>query len=183
MKCPHQTKIGLFGTSEVVGCALLDTSLGWSAGIGIEVCKLCQSETASPQPPNPHQTNHSIVTKQFLRLCRLPLMSYKVDEAFVRTWGSTREAIIAKLKPLGIDNLEKVSPCRHATNDIACIHRGKKIDLQDCETCYGRVRVFVFSCVVHEKCTISKEISKYQVCTNCNDRAPTTKRDSISHKT
>ena len=67
-------------------------------------------------------------------------------------------------------------PQRHEMRE-QCHHRGEKIERVNCPTCQGNVRVTVFTCPLHERCTISKPIADAQTCRGCPDytspQAPT----------
>lgn len=51
-----------------------------------------------------------------------------------------------------------------------CDHRGEQVDLIECPTCGGTVKLKVFVCAVHQKCTIGKMMPGMGCCTACYDR-------------
>jgi hypothetical protein len=48
-----------------------------------------------------------------------------------------------------------------------CIHHGEKIGERLCETCEGRVQVFIFECAQFGKCTDKKKFADLAGCTGC----------------
>jgi hypothetical protein len=51
----------------------------------------------------------------------------------------------------------------------ACRHRGEAIDLIECPTCQGRIRLKVFACTVHGQCTIDTPLLIVACCKQCPD--------------
>jgi hypothetical protein len=75
------------------------------------------------------------------RLCWL----YHHDRAYRALWDSTARA---------------VAPCRH---------RGEAIDLVECPTCQGRIRLKVFACDVYGRCTVDPFVPGTACCSGCLD--------------
>lgn len=51
-----------------------------------------------------------------------------------------------------------------------CAHRGGHVGESLCRTCSGSVRVKVFECAVHGRCTVQKPVNGAATCTGCKDR-------------
>ena len=66
-----------------------------------------------------------------------------------------------------------VSIGRKSANPVRpAAHRGGKIDEAACPSCKGRVRVFVFSCAKHGRCTVRKTLDLITGCNACGDYSP-----------
>ena len=50
-----------------------------------------------------------------------------------------------------------------------CIHRKNVISERECQTCSGNVRIKVFSCELHNSCTVRKPIEDLPCCITCED--------------
>jgi hypothetical protein len=54
---------------------------------------------------------------------------------------------------------------------ISCRHRGIVREEVDCATCNGSVRIKVFDCPLHERCTVGKRLEDTTCCLTCEDFA------------
>jgi hypothetical protein len=54
-----------------------------------------------------------------------------------------------------------------------CLHLGEPIGEQKCETCPGNVRLKIFACALHQKCTPQKQLAGVTCCAACPDFAAT----------
>ncbi len=45
-----------------------------------------------------------------------------------------------------------------------CRHRGEAVDLVECPSCHGRIRLKVFACAVHGRCTTDTPLSTLACC-------------------
>lgn len=63
---------------------------------------------------------------------------------------------------------------KQATDQFACAHRGPETgEVVECKSCRGRVRLKVYDCVVHGRCTIARHVPNVQACcARCPDRSP-----------
>lgn len=60
-----------------------------------------------------------------------------------------------------------------AEGNGGCQHLGGETgDLQECGSCSGRVRIKLFRCEVHDRCTISKKLDGVACCGGCPDKSP-----------
>ena len=50
-----------------------------------------------------------------------------------------------------------------------CRHRSAAIDLVECPTCQGRIRLKVFACAVHGQCTSDTALPTIGCCKRCPD--------------
>lgn len=50
-----------------------------------------------------------------------------------------------------------------------CKHKGEFLFTQECPTCAGSVKIKVFSCSIHNECTIAKTIDQKACCSTCLD--------------
>ena len=50
-----------------------------------------------------------------------------------------------------------------------CIHRGEQVSTIGCRTCSGTVDVPVFSCRLHEECTLKANNEDVRACSTCGD--------------
>jgi hypothetical protein len=56
------------------------------------------------------------------------------------------------------------------TGIVGCLHRGDPTGEEvDCPGCNGRVRIKIYSCDLHGKCTLSKETPGVKRCSTCHD--------------
>lgn len=53
-----------------------------------------------------------------------------------------------------------------------CQHRGDDIERVACPTCSGSVKVVVFGCALHQRCTIQKPVEGAGCCGTCRDYTP-----------
>jgi hypothetical protein len=53
-----------------------------------------------------------------------------------------------------------------------CTHLGEELEKMVCPTCSGRVQIKIFSCRLHEKCTINMRLLNYKCCAMCQDYVP-----------
>lgn len=53
-----------------------------------------------------------------------------------------------------------------------CVHLGEVADEILCPTCQGAVRIRVYACGRHEKCTLGKVIDEVTCCVSCVDYQP-----------
>lgn len=53
-----------------------------------------------------------------------------------------------------------------------CALIGEKIGEETCATCGGNVRVKVFACPIHERCTLQKPMKGIACCVSCTDHLP-----------
>lgn len=60
-------------------------------------------------------------------------------------------------------------PKTRAAVAVPCIHRGPKSGHEECVPC-GGVRFNVFSCDIHNTCTLSNKLPLVKCCANCSDR-------------
>lgn len=59
---------------------------------------------------------------------------------------------------------------------IFCHHLGPSLGTEQCQSCQGTVRIKVFACAVHGKCTLAKKLDGIACCAGCGDYQPS-KRD------
>ena len=52
-----------------------------------------------------------------------------------------------------------------------CRHLGVQIGEADCPACRGTVRLKVLGCMIHQRCTLAKQIEDLACCTVCKDHA------------
>jgi hypothetical protein len=53
----------------------------------------------------------------------------------------------------------------------ACLYMGEFTgDVVECQTCSGSVKLKVFNCAVHGRCTVGRRVAGTQCCANCLDR-------------
>lgn len=50
-----------------------------------------------------------------------------------------------------------------------CQHRGEAVDEVECPSCRGTVKLKVFDCARHERCTLAKPIDGIGCCSNCTE--------------
>ncbi len=50
-----------------------------------------------------------------------------------------------------------------------CRHRGEAVDVAECPSCGGTVRLKVFACAVHARCTASRAVAGLACCASCPD--------------
>src|SRR5581483_5446858 len=50
-----------------------------------------------------------------------------------------------------------------------CIHMGRGIRRQRCETCPGATSIKVFACAKYGECTLGKQLETIACCTRCSD--------------
>ena len=50
-----------------------------------------------------------------------------------------------------------------------CGHRGEQIDESLCESCQGQVRIKIFACRLHNRCSLSKLLTTVAGCLSCCD--------------
>ena len=96
------------------------------------------------------------------------------DGQFLLIQG-TAEQIASVVGPMQIGPPARrpASPTRVSTRTEACRHRGEQVQEVDCDTCAGKVRLKVFSCSQHGKCSLStKPIEGAKSCQGCQDYAP-----------
>ena len=53
-----------------------------------------------------------------------------------------------------------------------CVHRGEKIRDQECATCGGNVRIFVFACPIKTACSVEKPLPGVACCAICPSYEP-----------
>jgi hypothetical protein len=51
----------------------------------------------------------------------------------------------------------------------ACVHRGAQVDEVLCAGCQGHVRIKIFSCRVHDRCSLSQKLAIVACCISCAD--------------
>jgi hypothetical protein len=51
----------------------------------------------------------------------------------------------------------------------ACRHRGETIRSETCPTCSGTVQLKVFSCALHQECTLPMKLDTVKSCATCED--------------
>lgn len=73
------------------------------------------------------------------------------------------EAFIAKLSPY-----LRQAPAQKQ-REVACRHQDKMTRQVTCDSCRGAVRIKVFSCEVHDECTIGKPLKGVACCLTCSD--------------
>jgi hypothetical protein len=59
-----------------------------------------------------------------------------------------------------------------------CRHRGDQVGEASCEGCNGRVRIKVFSCNLHCRCTLSNAVPAIASCLQCADYVSSTELPS-----
>lgn len=62
--------------------------------------------------------------------------------------------------------------------NLDCSHRGELIDRVHCKSCRGFVRVKVYACTIHGRCTLGGEIESARSCIGCGDRTVISERPS-----
>ncbi len=53
-----------------------------------------------------------------------------------------------------------------------CRHRGEAVDLIECPSCQGRIRLNVFACDVYGRCTADRLVEGTACCKGCLDKVP-----------
>lgn len=83
------------------------------------------------------------------------------EEIFLKRKEAEREGQSARVRtPIKVD-------------PTFCLHRGKETgETKQCPSCSGTVHLKVFSCAVHQTCTISRRIEGVSCCVSCPDRKP-----------
>lgn len=66
---------------------------------------------------------------------------------------------------------DRSSPPPAHSRTQKCRHRGEEIGTEECPTCRGSVKVKVFTCDVHEECTLVKQLDDVACCRRCDDYA------------
>ncbi len=57
-----------------------------------------------------------------------------------------------------------------AKHPLPCIHLGEPIgETVECQSCNGTVKLKLFACAVHGKCTTAKKVDAYAACPGCKD--------------
>jgi hypothetical protein len=87
-----------------------------------------------------------------------------IDEDDAR-WAALRDETIARRESLVASGT--VGPL-----DLSCVHRLGKLVQCECAGCSGNVRLFVFGCEIHGRCTIDRACAESppMVCSGCADR-------------
>ena len=53
---------------------------------------------------------------------------------------------------------------------VPCVHRGPELFRKACKSCSGRVQIAVFSCSVHDRCTVVKKVdAAITSCLECGE--------------
>lgn len=50
-----------------------------------------------------------------------------------------------------------------------CRHRGEELGTENCPTCRGNIRIKVFACELHERCSLQKALEGTACCARCGD--------------
>ncbi|MDB5386237.1 MAG: hypothetical protein JWM11_1883 [Planctomycetaceae bacterium] len=61
------------------------------------------------------------------------------------------------------------SPTAYPASRGPCLHRGEEFRTEECPTCGGNVRVKIFSCQVHQECSLSSRLTAIKNCLDCAD--------------
>jgi hypothetical protein len=86
------------------------------------------------------------------------------------------------LGELNLITIKTCNTCIFKTNDInkkiifnpkkLCINLLNLFESKKCNSCNGNVKIKVFNCIIHDKCTINKEITNIVCCKNCPSYKP-----------
>jgi len=52
---------------------------------------------------------------------------------------------------------------------VACQHRKEVVGEMECPTCRGSVQIKLFSCSIHQQCTVAKPMKELACCLTCED--------------
>lgn len=62
--------------------------------------------------------------------------------------------------------------CGRKVLPLPCVHRGEPTGQKvECPTCNGRVELKVFTCEIHESCTIKKKVDGHACCEGCPQKS------------
>jgi hypothetical protein len=88
-----------------------------------------------------------------------------IDEDDSR-WVVLRDETIARREKLPTGGAAKPL-------DLSCVHRRQKIGECECESCSDHVRLFIFGCEIHGRCTVDRACAESApvVCSGCADRS------------
>ncbi len=50
-----------------------------------------------------------------------------------------------------------------------CRHWGEELGTEDCPSCRGNIRIKVFACNIHDRCTLRKALEETACCAGCGD--------------
>lgn len=50
-----------------------------------------------------------------------------------------------------------------------CSNLKEEINLIECDSCSGSVKIKIFECSIHKECTIAKQIENIKCCQTCKD--------------
>lgn len=62
-------------------------------------------------------------------------------------------------------------PAATAGDSLDCRHRGDLLGLERCQTCAGNVKIKIFACALHARCSIGQGIDGVANCAACVDRS------------
>ena len=60
----------------------------------------------------------------------------------------------------------------HGSRNEPCRHRSEQIDEMLCESCQGQVRIKIFGCHLHDRCSLSLKLTEMPCCLSCQDYDP-----------
>jgi len=55
------------------------------------------------------------------------------------------------------------------TRQTPCRHKGEHVDEVLCKSCQGHVRIKIFSCQLHGRCSLSTKVAAFVCCALCTD--------------